>query len=64
MNTQTHITKGRAVIVPNHGIRCRADHSQPKVVCNRLIVKFNKLAQIAGSFRCNRCKQDIDVELR
>lgn len=60
---QMHIKRGRAVIFGN-GLRCQGPRvKQPDQVCNKLIVKKNSLNQVAGAFKCERCSQEIDVEL-
>ena len=64
MTFQTFITKGAAAITPT-GLRCQAPRpKQPEQVCNKLIVKKNSIGQISGAFRCERCDQDIEIEIR
>ncbi len=59
----THIKKGQAVVVPN-GLRCQGPRvKQPDQLCNKLLVKKNSLGQVAGAFKCERCGQEIEVEL-
>jgi hypothetical protein len=63
MNFPTHIKKGKAIIVPN-GLRCQGPRlKQPDQLCNKLLVKKNSLGQVAGAFKCERCGQEIDVEI-
>lgn len=63
MNFQTHIKKGKAILVPT-GLRCQGPRlKQPDQVCNKLLVKKNSLGQVAGSFKCERCGQEIEVEI-
>lgn len=57
------ISRGEAVIVSG-GLRCNALRvgtlNRP---CNKLLAKINDLGQIAGSFRCDRCKAEITVQI-
>ncbi len=63
MAQQTRVTKGKAGFTPD-GLRCRAPRDKdPTRICNKLIVKKNSLAQIAGNFLCERCRQEIEVEV-
>lgn len=63
MNFQTHIKKGKAILVPN-GLRCQGPRlKQPDQLCNKLLVKKNSLGQVAGAFKCERCSQEIEVEI-
>src|SRR5690349_16247384 len=58
-----HIAKGKAIITAD-GLRCRAARvKDPSQVCNKLIVKKNSSGQLAGSFKCERCNQEIDEEI-
>ena len=57
----TYITKGKAVIKPE-GLRCQAPLAG-SWTCNKLLVKKNEEGQIAGNFRCERCRQEIEVRL-
>ena len=57
-----YITKGRAQVRPE-GLRCVAPRSEEGWICNKLIVKANADGQIAGNFRCERCRQEIEVKL-
>lgn len=60
---QTHIKKGKAVIMSN-GLRCQGPRlKSPDIPCNKLLVKKNSINQIAGAFKCERCGQEIEVEL-
>ena len=57
------ITKGDAIVIQD-GLRCQA----PRVgdttrKCNKLIAKLNSLGQIAGNFMCDRCKQEVSVQV-
>lgn len=64
MNFLTQIKKGRAVIVQS-GLRCQGPRvKQPDQVCNKLLVRKNAIGQIAGQFKCDRCSQVIEVEIR
>ena len=60
---QVIISRGAAVI-SNGGLRCNA----PRVgdlsrTCNKLLAKANMLGQIAGCFRCDRCKSEVEVQV-
>jgi phage FluMu protein Com len=57
----SYITKGSAAIKPE-GLRCQASRGD-SWTCNKLLAKKNAEGQIAGSFRCERCHQDIEVLL-
>lgn len=60
---QTHIKNGKAILVGN-GLRCQGPRlKQPDQLCNKLLVKKSSLGQIAGSFKCERCGQEIEVEI-
>lgn len=63
MNFKTSITRGKAVLTPD-GLRCRAlrSDSDPRP-CNKLIAKRNTSGLVAGSFQCERCRQQIEVEV-
>jgi hypothetical protein len=64
MTNQLIISKGMAIVTPS-GLRCQALRpKQPDQVCNKLIVKKNSLGQIAGSFKCERCSQEIEIQLK
>lgn len=60
---QTLITSGKAVI-QDGGLRCNtprmADASKS---CNKLLAKTNASGQIAGNFRCDRCKSEVEVKV-
>jgi hypothetical protein len=58
------VSKGTA-IVKSDGLRCNAQRvgDEKNRTCNKLIAKVNALGQIAGSFRCDRCKQDIEISM-
>jgi len=56
------ISKGAAVIV-NGGLRCNTLRVGTNRTCNKLLAKINDLGQIAGSFRCDRCKAEITVQI-
>lgn len=63
MNHQTHIKRGRAAIMAT-GLRCQGPRvKQPDQICNKLLAKKNSLGQVAGAFKCERCSQEIEVEL-
>jgi hypothetical protein len=63
MTYQTFIKRGKAVLAPN-GLRCQGPRTKdPTQTCNKLLVKKNSLGQVAGSFKCERCDQEIEVEL-
>ena len=55
------IANGRAVFVGGD-LRCAAPRGD-KQRCNKLIAKVNVYGMIAGEFRCERCKEDIEVRL-
>lgn len=58
---QTIITSGKAVVIDG-GLRCnhprKDDLSQ---VCGRQLVRANASGQMAGNFRCPRCKNYVEV---
>ena len=56
-----YITKGKAIIKPE-GLRCQASRADDWI-CNKLLAKKNADGQIAGNFRCERCRQEIEVRL-
>lgn len=57
------ITKGKALITPE-GLRCGASRTNDQDRrCNKLLAKKNAANQIAGNFRCERCRQEIEVKL-
>jgi hypothetical protein len=63
MANQTFIKQGRAVLTQN-GLRCQFPREKdPTTPCNKLLVKKNALGQVAGAFKCERCGQEIVVEL-
>ena len=63
MNFYITVKTGHAIVVAN-GLRCQnARLKQPDQLCNKLLVKKNSLGQIAGSYKCERCSQEIEVEL-
>jgi hypothetical protein len=57
----TEIRKG-AAIIDHSGLRCSGmRHNNPDILCHHLLAKLNSRGDIAGSFRCPKCKQDIEV---
>jgi hypothetical protein len=62
----TFITRGNARIT-GEGLRCAAprggDNDDGRRVCHKLLAKKNADGQIAGNFRCERCKQEVEVKL-
>lgn len=55
------ISRGQAV-VRNGGLRCNAPRvGDPSRTCNKLLAKINTSGQIAGNFRCDRCKSEVEV---
>jgi hypothetical protein len=58
------VSNGKAVFISDE-LRCQAPRAETRGdgVCNKLIAKFNRLHQIAGQFRCERCKQEIEVRM-
>ena len=57
------VTEGLAAIV-NDGLRCAAKRAgDPGRRCNKLLAKTNSSGEVAGRFKCDRCKQDVEVEL-
>lgn len=63
MTLVPRITHGLAILKPE-GLRCQASRaSAPSVACNKLICRTNNHGQIAGSFLCERCRQNIEVSL-
>jgi hypothetical protein len=59
----TFFTKGKGFLTPE-GLRCGAPRElDPARNCNKLVVKKNKEGQIAGNFRCERCRQEIEVRM-
>lgn len=60
---QTIITSGKAVVV-NGGLRCNSPRSvDAGKTCNKLLAKANSSGQIAGNFRCDRCKSEVEVKV-
>jgi hypothetical protein len=58
------ITKGKASVTPE-GLRCRAPRDKdPTRTCNKLLVKRSASGQIAGNFLCERCRQEVEVEIQ
>ena len=63
MSQKTFIQQGKAVLTQN-GLRCQGPREKdPSTPCNKLLVKKNSLGQVAGAFKCERCGQEIVVEL-
>ncbi len=63
MVQQVIISRGTAV-VKNGGLRCNAPRvGDPSRTCNKLLAKINTAGQIAGNFRCDRCKSEVEVLL-
>jgi phage FluMu protein Com len=61
---QVVISRGKAVI-SNGGLRCNnalivGGRSR---TCNKLLVKANASGQIAGCFRCDKCKGEVEVHV-
>jgi len=58
------VSNGKAVFIADE-LRCQAARADTRGggACNKLIAKFNRLHQIAGDFRCERCKQEIEVRM-
>lgn len=64
MKLLTFVSKGQAHFYPE-GLRCAAPRpDKPGAVCNKLLVKKASNGQIAGNFRCERCRQEIEVVLK
>lgn len=64
MKLLTYITKGQANIT-SEGLRCASPREgRPGWICNKLTVKKNSEGQIAGSFKCERCDQIIEVKVK
>jgi transcription initiation factor IIE alpha subunit len=60
---QTIVSRGKAVITAD-GLRCNAPRvADSSRICNKLLVKANQLGQIAGNFRCDRCKSEVEVRV-
>jgi len=68
------ITKGRAFIYDGVGLRCKAKDLRVQrnaegkkeaveTVCNQLICRHNSDNVLAGSFKCPKCGQLIEVNL-
>lgn len=63
MKLLTYVTKGKAWVT-EEGLRCAAPREDsPELICHKLLAKKNEAGQIAGNFRCKRCKQEIEVTL-
>jgi hypothetical protein len=63
MTLQAHIKRGKAILTPD-GLRCQAPRlKDPSHKCNKLQVRRNSANQLAGAFKCERCSQEIEVEL-
>ena len=59
----TSITKGKAIFVGGD-LRCNAPRTfGQRKTCNKLLAKRNELGQLAGNFRCERCRQEVEVSL-
>jgi hypothetical protein len=57
------VSKGKALITAE-GLRCGAPRANdPDRRCNKQLAKRNAAGQIAGNFRCERCKQEIEIKL-
>jgi hypothetical protein len=57
------VTRGAAVL-KGDGLRCAASRvGDPSQICNKLLAKVNDLKQIAGNFRCDRCKSEIEIQI-
>lgn len=64
MKLLTFIEKGQA-IPTLEGLRCAAPRKdKPGAVCNKLLVKRASNGQIAGNFRCERCRQEVEVVMK
>ena len=63
LTLRSAVVKGRARFTPE-GLRCANSRDKDEErTCNKLICKPNDAGQTAGKFRCDRCKQDIEVSL-
>jgi hypothetical protein len=63
MKLLTFVTKGKARIVGD-ALRCASLRSDDeRKICNKLLVKRNAQGQIAGNFKCERCRQEVEVKL-
>jgi phage FluMu protein Com len=50
--------------VKDDGLRCNTPRAKtPGENCNKLLAKTNSLGQIAGHFRCDRCKSEVEVRV-
>lgn len=59
-----YITRGNAVIT-GESLRCNAPRlKDSKKLCNKLLCRKSKSGQLAGSFKCSRCSQLIEVEIK
>lgn len=64
MSQQIVVKRGQAFVTQN-GLRCRGPRAKdPNTPCGKLVVKKNALGQIAGAFKCERCSQEIEIELK
>jgi len=56
------ISKGKAILLGDE-LRCNRLREDSSKICRKLIAKVNRFGQIAGDFRCERCKEEIEVRL-
>jgi phage FluMu protein Com len=58
---QTIIVSGKAVVTFD-GLRCNSPRKDDaSKSCNKLLAKANSSGQIAGHFRCDRCKAEVET---
>jgi phage FluMu protein Com len=63
MTFQSKITRGKAFF-KDGGLRCANPRSyEVEKPCNKLLAKRNALGQVAGSFKCDRCRAEVEVEI-
>lgn len=62
MKVVLYILRGKAII-EGDGLRCAnprsTDEARP---CHKLIAKKNPSGQLAGSFKCERCAQEVVIK--
>jgi hypothetical protein len=60
--SESIVVVGKAIL--QDGLRCAGTRNRgryPSTVCNKLQVKPNRMGQISGSYKCERCGQEIEV---
>jgi phage FluMu protein Com len=60
MRTNLIVYRGSAEIVEG-GLRCGIRHLDAK--CGKLLARLNRNGAVSGKFKCDRCKQVLEVPL-